>query len=113
LKALKQSQTKSQSRRTIRLLDAYGYTGDRTAIRDAIIGRAECDVAMIRQFADGGEPVFQLMLPWPRTWNDPATKWPACRTSSGRGWPLTDQDQPRAWHRRAAERVAPADASPP
>ncbi len=46
------------------LLDAYGYTGDRTAIRDAIIGRAERNVAMIRQFADGGEPVFQRMLPW-------------------------------------------------
>ena len=46
------------------LLDAYGYTGDRTAIRDAIIGRVERNVAMIRQFADGGEPVFQRMLPW-------------------------------------------------
>ena len=44
--------------------DAYGYTGDRTAIRDAIIGRVERNVAMIRQFADGGEPVFQRMLPW-------------------------------------------------
>ena len=42
----------------------YGYTGDRTAIRDAIIGRAERNGAMIRQFADGGEPVFQRMLPW-------------------------------------------------
>jgi aminoglycoside phosphotransferase (APT) family kinase protein len=46
------------------LLDAYGYTGDRTAIRDAIIGRVERNVAMIRQLADGGEPVFQRMLPW-------------------------------------------------
>src|SRR2546423_1767648 len=46
------------------LLDAYGYTGDRTAIRDAIIGRVERNVAMIRQFADGGEPTFQRMLPW-------------------------------------------------
>ena len=26
--------------------------------------RAERNVAMIRQFADGGEPVFQRMLPW-------------------------------------------------
>ena len=42
----------------------YGYTGDRTAIRDAIIGRAERNAAMIRQFADGGEPVVQRMLPW-------------------------------------------------
>ena len=46
------------------LLDAYGYTGDRTAIRGAIIGRVERNVAMIRRFADGGEPAFQRMLPW-------------------------------------------------
>jgi hypothetical protein len=46
------------------LLDAYGYTGGRTAIRDAIIGRAERNAAMIRQFADGGEPAFRRMLSW-------------------------------------------------
>src|SRR4029077_7465629 len=46
------------------LLDVYGYTGDRAAIRDAIIGRVERNVAMIRQLADGGEPTFQRMLPW-------------------------------------------------
>lgn len=46
------------------LLDAYGYAGDRTAIREAIIGRVERNVAVIRQLADGGEPVFQRMLPW-------------------------------------------------
>ena len=46
------------------LLDGYGYTGDPTAIRDAIIGRAERNAAMIRQLADGGEPTFQRMLPW-------------------------------------------------
>jgi hypothetical protein len=46
------------------LLDAYGYTGDRTAVRDAIIGRVGRNVAMIRQLADGGEPTFQRMLPW-------------------------------------------------
>jgi hypothetical protein len=46
------------------LLDAYGYAGDPTAIRDAIIGRVERNVAMIRQLADGGEPTFQRMLPW-------------------------------------------------
>jgi hypothetical protein len=46
------------------LLDAYGYTGDRAAIRDAITGRVERNVAMIRQLADGGEPVFERMLPW-------------------------------------------------
>ena len=33
-------------------------------IRGAIIGRVERNVAMIRQFADGGEPTFQRMLPW-------------------------------------------------
>jgi hypothetical protein len=46
------------------LLDAYGYTGDRTAVRDAIIRRVESNVAKIRQLADGGEPVFKHMLPW-------------------------------------------------
>jgi len=46
------------------LLDAYGYTGDRTAIRDAIGARVERNVAVIRQLADGGEPTFQRMLPW-------------------------------------------------
>ena len=56
--------TADRHRRFHLLLDAYGYTGDRTAIRDAIIGRVERNVAMIRQFADGGEPVFQRMLPW-------------------------------------------------
>jgi hypothetical protein len=46
------------------LLDAYGYTGDRTAVRDAIIGRVERNVAVIRQLADGGEQAFKSMLPW-------------------------------------------------
>ena len=46
------------------LLDAYGYDGDRTAVRGAIIGRVERNVAVIRQLADGGEPTFQRMLPW-------------------------------------------------
>ncbi len=46
------------------LLDAYGYTGDRAAVRDAITGRVERNVAMIRQLAGGGEPVLQRMLPW-------------------------------------------------
>jgi hypothetical protein len=51
-------------RRLHLLLDAYGYTGDRDAIRDAIIGRVERNVAMIRHLASGGEPAFQRMLPW-------------------------------------------------
>ena len=42
-------------RRLHLLLDAYGYDGERTAIRDAILGRVERNVAVIRQFADGGE----------------------------------------------------------
>ena len=46
------------------LLEGYGYAGDPAAIRDAIIGRVERNVAMIRQLADGGEPVFQRMLGW-------------------------------------------------
>ena len=45
-------------------LDAYGYTDGRTAVRDAIIGRVERNVAMIRRLADGGEPTFKRMLPW-------------------------------------------------
>ncbi|WP_433363324.1 aminoglycoside phosphotransferase family protein [Actinoplanes sp. CA-142083] len=46
------------------LLDAYGYDGDRIAIRDAIAGRVERNVAVIRQMAAGGEPTSQGMLPW-------------------------------------------------
>ena len=56
--------TAGRRRRFHLLLDAYGYTGDRTAVREAIIGRVERNVAVIRQLADGGEPVFQRMLPW-------------------------------------------------
>jgi hypothetical protein len=56
--------TADRHRRLHLLLDAYRYTGDRTAIRNAIIGRVERNVAMIRQLADGGEPTFQRMLPW-------------------------------------------------
>lgn len=51
-------------RRFFLLLDGYGYTGDPAAIRGAIIGRVERNVAMIRQLAGGGEPVFKRMLPW-------------------------------------------------
>jgi hypothetical protein len=45
-------------------LDAYGYTGDRGAVRDAILGRVERNVAVIRELAGGGAPTFQRMLPW-------------------------------------------------
>jgi Phosphotransferase enzyme family len=51
-------------RRLHLLLDAYGYGDDRAAIRDAIIGRVQRNVAMIRQLAGGGEPTFQRLLPW-------------------------------------------------
>ncbi|WP_328475229.1 aminoglycoside phosphotransferase family protein [Actinoplanes sp. NBC_00393] len=53
-----------RSRRLHLLLDAYGYTGDRTAIREAMLGRVERNVAVIRQLADGGEPTYRRMLPW-------------------------------------------------
>jgi hypothetical protein len=56
--------TASRRRRFHLLLDAYGYAGDRTAVRHAIIRRAESNVAVIRQLAGEGEPVFQRMLPW-------------------------------------------------
>ncbi len=46
------------------LLDAYGYTGDPVAIRAALLGRVERNVAVIRELAEGGEPIFQRMLPW-------------------------------------------------
>ncbi|WP_433291091.1 phosphotransferase [Actinoplanes sp. CA-030573] len=46
------------------LLDAYGYRGDRRAIRAAVLGRVERNVAVIRELAATGEPVFQRMLPW-------------------------------------------------
>jgi hypothetical protein len=46
------------------LLDAYGYPGDRTAVRDAIAGRVERNVEVIRELAATGEPTFQRMLPW-------------------------------------------------
>lgn len=46
------------------LLDAYGYTGDRTAIRAAILDRVDRNVGMIRRLAEGGAPTFQSMLPW-------------------------------------------------
>ncbi|GHJ42859.1 hypothetical protein Cs7R123_02010 [Catellatospora sp. TT07R-123] len=55
---------RDRHRRLHLLLDAYGYTGDPTAIRDAILGRVERNVAVIRQLAGGGEPTFQRMLPW-------------------------------------------------
>jgi hypothetical protein len=46
------------------LLGAYGYTGDPAAVRDAILGRVERNVAVIRRLAGTGEPTFRRMLPW-------------------------------------------------
>jgi hypothetical protein len=54
----------SRRRRFHLLLDAYGYAGDRTAVRDAITGRVERNAAVIRRLAGGGEPTFQRLLPW-------------------------------------------------
>jgi hypothetical protein len=51
-------------RRLHLFLDAYGHIGDRTAVRDALLGRVDRNVAMIRQLAEGGEPAFRRMLPW-------------------------------------------------
>jgi hypothetical protein len=51
-------------RRLHLMLDAYGFSGDRAIIREAILGRVERNVAVIRQLAGGGEPVFRRMLPW-------------------------------------------------
>ncbi len=73
------------------LLDGYGWPGDPAAIRDAIIGRVERNVSMIRQLADGGEPTFQRMLPWAadleRSGNEvaelPAEFWQRRRRDSG------------------------------
>lgn len=45
-------------------LDAYGFAGDRATIRDAILARVERNVAVIRQLAEGGEPVFRRLLSW-------------------------------------------------
>ena len=45
-------------------LEAYGYTGDPAAVRDAILARVERNVAVIRDLAATGEPTFQRMLPW-------------------------------------------------
>jgi hypothetical protein len=46
------------------LLDAYGYAGDRAAIRAAIRGRVERNVAVIRKLAESDGPTFQRQLPW-------------------------------------------------
>jgi hypothetical protein len=53
-----------RSRRFHRFLDAYGYTGEPTAIRTALLARVDRNVAMIRELAEGGEPTFQRMMPW-------------------------------------------------
>jgi hypothetical protein len=45
-------------------LGAYGYGGDPAAVRDAILGRVERNVAVIRELAATGEPTFRRMLPW-------------------------------------------------
>jgi len=46
------------------LLDAYGYRGDRTTIREALLSRVERNVAVIRDLAGGPQPTLQHLLPW-------------------------------------------------
>jgi hypothetical protein len=45
-------------------LRAYGFTGDPTTVRDALLARVERNAGMIRELAGTGEPTFQRMLPW-------------------------------------------------
>lgn len=54
-----------RSRRLHRLLDAYGYQGDRRQFAQDVTARAELQAAMIRRVADQrGDPVHTSMLPW-------------------------------------------------
>jgi hypothetical protein len=46
-----------------RLLDAYGYTGDRTAFGGVVAGRARINAAAIRRLAATGNPTYRAMLP--------------------------------------------------
>ena len=93
------------------LLDAYGYTGDRTAIRDAIIGRVERNVAMIRQLADGGEPVLPAPLSVGRGPGTVRQRGGRCRTSSGRGRAAEASTPPGLQPRRRGPPTAAARAA--
>ena len=77
---------------------------ERNAIRDAIVRRVESNVAVIRQLAGGGEPVFQRMLPVGADLElkvRPA-RWPCYRTSSGKDRAADGSGRPRtAWSRVA------------
>ena len=53
-----------RSRRLHLLLDAYGYEGDRTAFRSEVVDRARMNAEVIRRLAEGGEPVYQALLPF-------------------------------------------------
>jgi hypothetical protein len=48
-------------RRLHLLLDAYGYDGDRSALRAAVAARARRNAEVTRRLADGGDPVFQAL----------------------------------------------------
>jgi len=50
-------------RRFHRLLDAYGYGGNRVAFAGAIAGRTRVNAAAIRRLAATGDPIYQAMLP--------------------------------------------------
>ena len=66
-----------------RLLDAYGYTGDRTAFGRAVAGRARVNAAAIGRLAATGNPIYRAMLPAIDEWeqvaeeteNLPASFW--------------------------------------
>lgn len=45
------------------LLDAYGYDDDRAAFGAAVAARARMNAGVIRRLADGGDPVYQGLLP--------------------------------------------------
>jgi aminoglycoside phosphotransferase (APT) family kinase protein len=52
-----------RSRRLHLLLDAYGYTGDRTAFGAEVASRARVNAAGIRRLAAGGDPTYVALLP--------------------------------------------------
>jgi hypothetical protein len=52
-----------RSRRFHQLLDAYGYTGDRTAMGATIAHRARINAAAIHRLAGTGDPTYRAMLP--------------------------------------------------
>jgi Phosphotransferase enzyme family len=52
-----------RSRRLHLLLDAYGYSGDRSAFGAAVAARARVNAAGIHRLAAGGDPMYVALLP--------------------------------------------------